>query len=142
MFVQKEIFSEFVKRFVAQTRFVHSISVPCVLHTKLQGIVLKKSLWKSLPVYVTVEKLFQLWKKAVVCMGDNYIFCSFVCSVRGPLAFLPYILSKCSTLTSVHNDFCVDWYEAHSKQLILKSPESRLCFVKNDNNYLCLFLKG
>ena len=28
MFVQKEIFSEFVKRFVAQTRFVHSISVP------------------------------------------------------------------------------------------------------------------
>ena len=32
----------------------------------------------------TVEKIVAVEKKVVVCMEDNYIFCSFVCSVRGP----------------------------------------------------------
>ena len=31
-----------------------------------------------------LKKSLQLWKKAVVCMDNNYIFCSFSCSVRGP----------------------------------------------------------
>ena len=36
------------------------------------------------PYIKLLKKSFQLWKKAVVCMGDNDFFCGFSCSVRGP----------------------------------------------------------
>ena len=45
----------------------------------------KKSRWENRCSYKKLlEKSLQLWKKVVVCMEDNHIFCSFVCSVRGP----------------------------------------------------------
>ena len=47
-------------------------------------IFLKKLLGKSLSIYKTVEKIVAVVKKVVVCMDDNYFFCSFSFSVRGP----------------------------------------------------------
>ena len=35
---------------------------------------LKKSLWKSQPMYKTVEKSLQSWKRVVVCVDDNHFF--------------------------------------------------------------------
>ena len=40
---------------------------------------------KFLFIYKTIEKIVAFVKKVVVCMDDNYFFCSFSCSVRGPL---------------------------------------------------------
>ena len=59
----------------------------CYLPKIFTKIFLKKSLGKSLSIYKTVEKIVAVAaKKVVVCMDDNYFFCSFSCSVRGPLA--------------------------------------------------------
>ena len=41
----------------------------------------KKLLWKSLPIYKTVEKIFAVVKKSCSVYG---LFCIFSCSVRGP----------------------------------------------------------
>ena len=36
------------------------------------------------PYTKLLKKSLQLWKKVVMCMDNNYFFCSFNCSVRGP----------------------------------------------------------
>ena len=50
---------------------------------------MESSTWENLsknrcPYIKLVKKSLQLLKKVVVCMDDNYFFCSFSCSVRGP----------------------------------------------------------
>ena len=41
-----------------------------------------------------MKKSLQLWKKVVVCMDNNDFFCSFSCSVRGPLLWSYVIANK------------------------------------------------
>ena len=45
-------------------------------------------------------KLWKLWKTVVVCMNDNCFFCSFSCSVQGPLI----VAEK----NSLHSKLCTE----------------------------------
>ena len=54
--------------------------------TKIFTKIFQKNLCKNLCPYIKLlKKSLQLWKKVVVCTDDNCFFCSFSCSVRGPL---------------------------------------------------------
>ena len=68
-----------VNHFTTLKALTHSASVD-------KKIFLKRLLWKLLPIYKTVDHIVAVLKKVVVCMEDNCIFCSFVCSMRGPLS--------------------------------------------------------
>ena len=71
--------------------------------------------WKNLFPYMKLfKKSLQLWKKVVVCTDDNYFFCSFSCSVRGPLC---YIMTRNDTFifkVDIHGYSCnlvnILWY--------------------------------
>ena len=68
-----------------QGRYNTRTKGPYTLHTKLQRFFEKNRCENRCPYIKLLKKLLQLWKKVVVCMEENCIFYSFVCSVRGPL---------------------------------------------------------
>ena len=58
--------------------------LPYTWHTKLQRFLEKCCCKNRSQHRKLLKKFLQLWKKVVVWMEDNCIFCSFVGSVRGP----------------------------------------------------------
>ena len=63
---------------------------PYAIPTKLQRFSVKI----CCPYIKLSKKSLQVVKKVVVCMGENCIFCSFVCSVRRPLGSHFYGISS------------------------------------------------
>ena len=61
---------------------------------------LKKTLWKN---------SLQLWEKFIVYMEDNWIFCSFMCSVWGPLNIHIYNYSR-DILWGLRRNRYVTWF--------------------------------
>ena len=58
---------------------------PYTLDTKLQRFSLIYCCKNCCPYIKLLKKSLQWWTKVVMCMEHNCIFCSFVCSLGGPL---------------------------------------------------------
>ena len=78
------------------------------------------------------KKSLQLWKTGAVCMGDECIFCSYVCSVQRPLGWSGVNFKFYLRLTFFKGFI--------SLQVLAKMPEKKtnrklLCLLLNISNY-------